>query len=138
MSDPTSTELNEFLESLNGGVLSAQMASTLSDVARGVVNFGAGKKVGKVILELTLKQIGDNQQVSVSHKLETLTPTKKGKKREDATDETPMHVGRGGQLTLNAPKIDDNAQYALLQEKEKEAKAVSIVQSNIANIANIK
>ena len=38
--------------------------------------------------------------MKISHKLKMVTPTKRGKKSEEDTTETPMWVGKGGKLTI--------------------------------------
>ena len=42
----------------------------------------------------------DEDRVKISHKLKMVTPTKRGKKSEEDTTETPMWVGKGGKLTI--------------------------------------
>ena len=91
------TNFVEMLCELNGGVFEQQLNRAISDVALGVVTQG---KPGKVIIELSLKQIGEGNQVNVTHKLSYVKPTMRGKISEDAAADTPMHVGVGGSITL--------------------------------------
>lgn len=91
------TDTTEFFNELNGGVFAGQIGHALSEVAAGVVDTG---KVGKVIITLDFKQVGESCQVAIKHKLDFAIPTKRGTKREHTTTDTPMHVGSGGRITL--------------------------------------
>lgn len=96
----TSTNLGEVLDELNAGVFASQVGRALSDVAMGVVTHGDKGKKGKVTITFDMTRIGESNQVNVKHSLAYVKPTHRGKSAEDATTETPMHVGRGGKLTL--------------------------------------
>ncbi|MDP3848598.1 MAG: hypothetical protein Q8R10_19440 [Pseudomonas sp.] len=87
------TDTNEFLNSLNAAVFAQQVGHALSDVAGGVIDHG---KVGQVTLTFKIKQIGQSNQVAVSHTLDYVQPTKRGKKREDTTLDTPLYVTEKG------------------------------------------
>lgn len=87
------TDLNEFMNNLNAGVFSAQVAQALSDVSAGVVEHG---KKGKVTLTFEISQIAQSHQVKINHKLDFAQPTKRGQKREDSALDTPMHVTANG------------------------------------------
>lgn len=90
------TDTNDFFNSLNAGVFSQQIGRALSDVAAGVVDHS---KQGEVTIKLKFKQIGQSNQVAISHTLEYAQPTKRGKVREDITLDTPLYVTAEG-LTL--------------------------------------
>lgn len=95
------TDIDRFMHDLNGGVFAQQIAHALSDVAAGVVDHN---KPGEVTIKLKLKKLGEGHQVSISHTLDYNQPTKRGKKREDTTTETPMHVTPNGlELFPTAP-----------------------------------
>lgn len=94
------TDLNEFFDELNCGVTRQQLERALSDVALGVVTHGDKGKKGKVVLTFDMSRIGESTQVSLKHRLEYRAPTARGKRTEDVTTETPMHVGRNGKLSL--------------------------------------
>ncbi len=95
------TDTAEFINSLNAGVFAQQVGKALSDVALGVVEFG---KQGQVTLTFKLKQIAQSQQVAVTHTLDYVQPTKRGKKREDTSLDTPLYVtAEGLQLFLTNP-----------------------------------
>lgn len=87
------TDINEFIHTLNAGVFAQQFGRALSDVAAGVIDHG---KEGQVTITLKLKQIAQTNQVNITHKLDFVQPTKRGKKREDTTLDTPMYVGPEG------------------------------------------
>lgn len=83
------TDTNEFLNSLNAGVFAQQVGRALSDVASGVVDHG---KAGQVVLTFKLKRIGESNQVAITHTLDFIEPTRRGKRREDTSLDTPMYV----------------------------------------------
>lgn len=96
----TTTNLAEVLADLNGGVFEQQVGRAISEVALGVVTHGDKGKKGKVTVTFDFARIGESTQVAVKHTLAYTRPTSRGKSSEDTTTETPMHVGRGGKLTL--------------------------------------
>jgi hypothetical protein len=99
----TPTDIAEFLDELNGGAFASQISHALSEVAEGVVAFS---KAGKLVITLDFSQIGEASQVKIKHKLDYKVPTKRGTRSENATLDTPMHVGTGGKITLFAEKHD--------------------------------
>lgn len=86
-------DVSEFFNSLNSGVFVQQVGRALSDVGAGVIEHG---KKGRVVITLELSQIGESNQVKVSHKLDYVQPTKRGSKREDTALDTPMYVTPDG------------------------------------------
>ncbi len=113
----TQTNVNEFIGELNAGILVEQIGINLSAAALATIINGQGKK-GKVSLEFTISQIGENDQVVISTKLSSSMPTKRGKKSEENTTDTPMFVGKGGRMTIDAPQESLTGQYNLQQEVE--------------------
>lgn len=111
------TDVAEFIGECNAGVMIEKLGLALSDAALAQINHGAGSKKAKVTLEFTLQQMGDNDQVIVSHKLATSTPTKRGKKSEEDVTDTAFFVGKGGKMTINAPEEDDSGQFTLTHEQ---------------------
>lgn len=95
--EPTSTDINALLDDLDAGIFREKLGRTLSDVAAGIIATG---KQGKVTVTFTMKQIDDARQISMSHEVSKVEPTAKGKKTEVNITSTPLHVGRGGKLTL--------------------------------------
>ena len=110
------THVHDFIDELGAGVFKEKLAHLLSDVAQGTVLHGGKGKKGKIFIELTLLQIGDNEQVMISHKLGHTTPTRRGKRSEEDLSQTSMFVGKGGEMTINPPKEDNNGQFSLDQE----------------------
>lgn len=88
-----STDTNEFFNSLNAGIFAQQLGRALSDVASGCIEHS---KQGQVTITFKLKQIGQSNQVNVSHTLDYVQPTKRGKRREDTTLDTPLYVTANG------------------------------------------
>lgn len=99
------TDVQDFLDSLEGGVLHEALGSILSDVAQAVRN-NDGKAKGKIALTLSFEKFGDSQ-VMVTHKLDFKKPTNKGSITEDRASQTPMFVNKGGELTLFQKDQDD-------------------------------
>lgn len=94
---PEKTDFAALLGDLNGGVYEQQINAAISDIAANVVTHG---KKGELTLKLTINQIGDSNQVSVAHMLKSIVPKPRGKITEENTVDTPLHVERGGKLTL--------------------------------------
>lgn len=91
------TDVSQVLNELNGGAFEQMVGTALSDVAMGVAAHG---KDGEVVIKLKLKRIGDGRTVSIGHTLSFSVPTARGKRGEETTAETPMHVNSGGNVTL--------------------------------------
>jgi hypothetical protein len=135
MSNKRETNVADFIGECNAGILKDKLALALSDAAMAQLNHGIGSKKAKVSLEFTFQQMGDNEQVIVSHKLSTSNPTKRGKKFEEDVTDTAFFVGKGGQLTINQPQEDDNGQFALNQENvDKETGEIKT--TNVRRLAN--
>lgn len=93
------TKTTQFISELSGGAFSAQMGAAISAVAQGVV---ATSKKGSVTIKLEISKIGDSSQVEIAHTLAFVEPTAKGKRAEDTTSKTPMHLNMGGDVTAFA------------------------------------
>lgn len=91
------TNFAELVGDLNGGVYEQQINAALSDIAANVCTHG---KKGELTLKLTIQQIGDSHQVKVTHSLKSVTPKARGKVTEEHAVDTPLHVGKGGRLSL--------------------------------------
>lgn len=112
------TNVEDFVSGLGVGVIKKKIAHVLSEAALATVLHGNGSKKGKVGLEFSFVQVGENDQVIVSTKITQSVPTKRGKTMmEDVTD-TPMFVGKGGVLTIDQPKEDNSGQFGLKQERD--------------------
>jgi hypothetical protein len=112
------TNVDDFIDELGAGVFKEKLAHVLSEAALGTVLHGIGNKKGKVIIEIGFQQIGDNNQLIVTHKLGTTVPTKRGKRSEEDTTDTPFFVGKGGVLTIGPPKEEDGGQLNLARERD--------------------
>ncbi|MGR2920764.1 hypothetical protein [Acinetobacter sp. 1125_18A] len=103
-----STDVPNFIGDLNAGIFEKQLGAVLSDVAAGVV---MNNKQGEVTIKLKIKQISDTQQVNVSHSIDYKTPTAKGHRTELSEGATPMHVLKGGCISL-MPERTNMKDYA--------------------------
>lgn len=110
------TNVTDFVDELEAGVLKAQLAAALSDAALKTIVHGGRK--AKVTLDFTIAQIGDAEQVMVTHKLSSAIPTSRGTKKEDGQASTPMFVGKGGKMTINMPKEERTGQFSLQSEQD--------------------
>lgn len=90
-------DITNLLNDLDAGLFAERLSAALRDTALGVVTTG---KKGKVTITLDLARIGDSNQVTAVHGIKYARPTTKGKVVEEATTSTPLHVGRGGALSL--------------------------------------
>ena len=98
MTNETSkTDFSEVLSDLNGGVFIEQINRAVSDIAANVCTHG---KPGELTIKLKLQQIGDSNQVTVTHGLKSVQPKARGRIIEETEADTPMHVEHGGKLTL--------------------------------------
>ena len=91
------TDFQGLLQDLYGGVLIEQINHLLTDIAANVVTHG---KKGELTLKLKIEQIGDANQVRMKHSIKAITPKARGRVTEENETETPLHVGRGGVMTL--------------------------------------
>lgn len=136
MSNERKTNVADFIGECNAGILIEKLALALSDAAMAQLNHGIGSKKAKVDLSFTFQQMGDNDQVIVSHKLSTSNPTKRGKKFEEDITDTAFFVSKGGVLTINPPQEDDSGQFNLAHENiDKETGEVN-QHSNVRRLAN--
>lgn len=91
------TDVGEFISDLDGGIFDRKLSIALSESAAACIDNG---KEGEVSIKFKLKKIPGTQQVHIQHQLKYVTPTADGKKSEEETRSTPMHVGKYGRLTL--------------------------------------
>lgn len=91
------TDIGEFITDLDGGMFDRKLSIALSEAAAACVDHD---KQGAVSVTFTLKKIPGTKQVQVQHQLKYVTPTANGKKSEEETRTTPMHVGKFGRLSL--------------------------------------
>lgn len=122
----TKTNVVDFIGELNAGILIEQLGIMLSEAGLATILHGKGNRKGKVGLEFTLNQIGENDQVIVTAKLTKSVPTQRGKKTEENAADTPFYVGKGGTLTIDVPKESSTGQFNLQHEVERPGKVRSI------------
>ena len=91
------TDVTTLFNDLDAGIFVERLSAAMRDTALGVVTTG---KKGKVTITLDLERIGDSSQVTCKHQVKYAKPTTKGRVLEEATTSTPLHVGRGGVLSL--------------------------------------
>lgn len=108
------TQIADFLSELGAGAFQPKLEHVLSEAALKAITHGRNGKKAKITIEFTISQVGDNEQVIVSHKIGSILPTHRGKRSEEDTTETPFFVGKGGVMTIAPPKEDDNGQFSLV------------------------
>jgi hypothetical protein len=99
-----STDITTLLGDLDAGVFAQRLGAALNDTALGVCHTG---KKGRVTITLDLSRTGDSSQVLCTHQIKYARPTDKGKATEEHTTSTPLHVLKGGLLSLFPEKQDD-------------------------------
>ena len=106
MSTLKPTDTAKFLGELTGGAFADQVGAALSDVAECVI--ASGNK-GQVTIVLDIAQVGDKEsaQVNVKHKVTYKAPERYGERSESYTRVTPMHVNKGGEMSLFANHTAD-------------------------------
>ncbi len=113
----TKTNVEDFMGELGAGAFTQKLAHILSEAALNQVLHGQGNKKSKINIEFSFQQMGDNDQVIISHKLSKSLPTRRGKKMEEDTTETVFFVGKGGVMTIDPPKEEFDGQFTLEQVK---------------------
>lgn len=98
------TDVPEFISDLDGGQFERAVSVALSECAAAAVDH---KKAAKVVIEFELKPIAGTHQVHTEHTIKFTRPTEAGKRSEEFTRSTPMHVGKYGKLSLVAEAPTD-------------------------------
>lgn len=91
------TDIDEFLDSLDGGCYKTKIKACLDDIAMAVV---ATNGAGKLTITLDVKAAKGRDEVNISHKLVSVKPTRRGKQTGEDNGSTPMFVGKHGRITL--------------------------------------
>lgn len=99
-----STKTIDLLPELEAGIFLGKIDRALSDGALATAVTG---KESKIVVEIKMKRIGESNQVAMTHTLRYAKPTERGKVVEDNTTQTPLHVGRGGKLTIYPEKQEE-------------------------------
>ena len=98
------TDPAEFIGDLDAGIFAEKLGRALNQVAAGTVQ---NSKDGSVTVTFKIKRIAESNQVDVSHKIHSKKATLRGFAQEEDTTNTPMHVGRGGRMTLSPENQGD-------------------------------
>ena len=117
-----STNVENFLSELSAGILTEKLGHILSKAAEGCTTHGKKASVGMVF---TMSPIGEGEQMIVSVKLSNSVPTKRGKATEEDTTDTPMFVGKGGEITIDQPREEESGQFALADKDKQPLSSVS-------------
>lgn len=91
------TDVEELLTDLDGGQFAHMLSVAVSECAAATVDL---QKKSLVNIQLSIEPIKGTHQVHIEHKLVFARPTIEGKRTIEATRGTPMHVGKGGRLSL--------------------------------------
>ncbi|MCU4601664.1 hypothetical protein [Acinetobacter ursingii] len=83
------TNAQQFVADLGAGTFANQLGAAISMVSQGAVQHN---KKGQIKITLDIARIGDSSQVEIAHTLAFVEPTAKGKRAEDTTSKTPMHL----------------------------------------------
>lgn len=97
------TDVPQFINDLDAGIIEEQLASIISEAAAAVINISEHrpKVTSKVTLDLKFARNGNAaNQVLVAVKLDYKIPKMHGTQSEDRTKVIPMYVNEGGRVTL--------------------------------------
>lgn len=97
------TDVPEFVTDLEAGVFEAALSVALSETAAAVVDHD---KKGEINVKLKFEQIKGTHQVRIEHTVKYQRPTQFGRRAEEFSGATVMHVGKGGKLTLTQERLD--------------------------------
>lgn len=122
----TQTDVTHFIDEVGAGVLKAQLGTILSEISLNQIVHGSKGKKSKISVEFTFEQLGDNNQVMISHKLHYKKLTKRGEQTETTSSDSSFFVGRGGKLTIDQPKEENGGQFSLVQMTEARTRKVSL------------
>jgi hypothetical protein len=106
------TDVAEFITDLDGGQFELLSSMALSESAAATVDFG---RASEVTIKFKIEQIPGTHQVRIQHDTKFTRPTSIGKKTEETSGATVMHVGKFGLLTLAQPSLmaKDQSQQTL-------------------------
>lgn len=91
-----STNVSEFIADLDVGDFKKKLGAALSEVAIGVMR---NNKKGKVAIDIEMDVL-NVEQINVKSKIKYARPTSRGVQTEEETTETPMYIGRNGELSI--------------------------------------
>lgn len=90
------TDVDQFIDDLDGGVFKRALARGLTDAAANASTFD---EKAKVVVEFVIKPTG-RVTLEVKHFLSVNLPTSNGSIVEKSETSTPMYLGKGGVMTL--------------------------------------
>jgi hypothetical protein len=101
------TDVSEFVTDLDGGQFELLASMALSESAAATVDFG---KMSEVTIKFKIETIPGTHQVRIQHDTKFTRPTSMGKRSEETSGSTVMHVGKYGCLTLAQPSLLEKEQ----------------------------
>ena len=131
------TNVADFIGALGAGITETQLEQILSECAQAVILCPNNKKKAKLTLTLDIQKFGNNEQVLVTSKLAYTTPTEKGDKSENTTEDTTYFVGFGGKMTDYKPEEDDNGQKNFNLTQEQDGASSRMVEERPSNVRAI-
>jgi len=99
MQDIPVTNLNDFFEELNDGLLKPLFEKLVSTVSLETMVHGSKKSKGSIQLNFRFEPHQDIDQIVINTKMTYQCPTIKGKRSEEITGTAAFYVGKGGQLS---------------------------------------
>ncbi len=91
------TNVSEFITDLDGDQFDRMLSIALGESAAATVDHD---KVSEVHAKFVIERVAGSHQVTVKHTLKFQRPTADGKRSEEATRKTVMHVGKNGVMSL--------------------------------------
>lgn len=126
------TDLDSFLDSLDGGCLKTKLEACLNDIAMAVDHT---QGAGTLTLKLDIKSRKGRSAVDIKHSITSKKPTMRGDQTATDSEKTPMYVGKHGRVTLFEENQDDMFAEETLR-KQAEARQAMREQGDEASIVN--
>lgn len=124
------TDLDQFLDELDGGCFKAKVEACINDVANAV---DITQGTGKVTIELSFGSRKGRNAVDIKHKITSKKPTMRGDSTATDIEKTPMYVGKHGRVTLFEENQDDMFAEETRQ-RQAAARQATLDQGNEASI----
>ena len=105
------TNLEDFFNSLAAGVQRKILENVLTKTAKGVLTHGAKGRKGKIIIEISMARLNDEDEnlgLKVESKLSFQTPTKRGDSSENENRESVMYLTPTGLSDVPARIHDED------------------------------
>lgn len=115
------TDLDQFLDELDGGCLKAKIEACLNDIAQAVDHT---QGAGTLTLKLDIKSRKGRSAVDISHTITAKKPTMRGDNCTTDKEKTPMYVGRHGRVTLFEENQDDMFAEETLRKQAEARRAM--------------